>query len=193
MASNGFSSQLSWEVVHKSYFFQGILQVLLAVIVSCWFPINLENQKAKNGEQAEYYHKKEDIYTRFATSLSFTLTLNDEMRECYKVISCETDKYYEDRCKEIISKGGFEFATMKDPIDVISSVASLYYSDSISEKIESINRKVINLLSCKLTRCDEKDDDYEKLFSELISVDYPEVMALMRQELKKSRNQNRSI
>jgi hypothetical protein len=187
MASNGLRSQLSWEVIHKSYFFQGILQVLLAVIVSCWFPVNLENQKAKNAEQAEYYHKKEEIYTRFATSLSFTLTLNDEMRECYKVISCETDKYYEDRCKDIISKGGFSFATMQDPLDVIGSMASLYYSGIIANKIDEVNKKVVKLMDTKPVRCKENDEEYKNLYKELVGVDYPAVMSLMRQELNHSR------
>lgn len=178
--------QLSWKVLHRSLFFQGILQVLLAIIVSCWFPVNLEYQKAVNAERADYLRKKEDIYTRFAASLSFTLTLNDEMRECHKVIICETDKYYEDRCKEIISKGGFEFAAMKDPVDVIGAVASLYYSRDVSQAIDNLGKKVLQLLDCKLKRCEERDDSYIGLYDEIVNNDYPAVMEMMRTDLEKS-------
>lgn len=149
--------------------------------------MNLEHEKAVNAERAEYLKKKEEIYTRFASSLSFTLTLNDEMRACHKVIICETDKYYEERCKDVIAKGGFEFAAMKDPVDVIASIASLYYSNEASQEINKVGKSVLTLLDFRLVRCDESDSAYLKKYDEIVNVDYPVVMEMMKHDLEKSR------
>lgn len=174
---------LPWSVYHGSFIAQGILQICVAIIVSCVFPVVLENSKADNNEKIESIRKKEEMYMKFCSSFSLTLTLNDEMRACHKIISCENDSYYKERCRDIVSKGGYEFASMKEPLDVVCNLAGMYYSDTVAKKLSEISKNVSSLLSCRLIKCNEDDLVYSKLFKALSDVDYPLVVEMMRREI----------
>lgn len=180
--------ELPWPVYHNSYIAQGILQICVALIVSCVFPVVLENSKAANTERIEYIKKKEEMYVKFCSSFSMSLTLNDEIRACHQIISCENNPYYRDRCKEIVSKGSYEFASMKEPLDVVCNVVGMYYSNKVATMLKEMSSKATTLLSYGVIECGHEDDAYAKLFKELSGVDYPAVMELMRSELAEARN-----
>lgn len=177
-----------WDRIHRSNLIQGLLQLGVAVIISLVFPYVQESNRSINQQKAEIVKKQEEMLTKFCSSFSFTLTLNDEIRSCHERLKCNNMEFYGPSCEKVLSKGTLEFASKQDTFDAVCSVASVYYSQKIKDMLKQVNDDVTLILGTKLPKCGFDDSEYYSRVSKVTREEYPTIVEAMREEILMSQS-----
>lgn len=178
-----FKKKIDFKTWHGSRLVSGFLQIFAAVIVSVLFPYHLESTRAEKQELLDLIRKQEEIFAGFTKSISLSVSLNDDIRACLYRANCLQEDKLANSCDKILTDGKMLLVSSGEMYESICSIAQVYFSEGLSQKIDNIKKDIDELFACSVSPCGGGDAKYKEIFQRIMQVTYPEIVAGMRDEI----------
>lgn len=183
--------EVDWKTFHRSRLVCGVLQILAAGLISVLFPHCQESNRAQKQEILDLLEKQEEILATFTKTISFSVSLNDDIRACHYRLDCDLGGSYTKSCEAVIVEGRNLSLSAGDTYESVCSIAEVYFSDSLIHKIETLKNSIDALFSYPLCECTGNDDKYRETFERIQNIEYPSVVSGMRDEIFATRKKLR--
>jgi hypothetical protein len=172
----------------KEYNLQtGLIQLILAILVTIFFPIIQTWQESNVQRKFNLLTKKEEMISKFCHTISFTLTIMDHLRSCHMLMQCDKKSPYNKSCDNLISEGTMALSTSQETYESVCEISSVYFSKKVGGKLDIISKKIDRLFELDLPQCDGNDDEYMSMLADIRKNDYPAIVEMMREEVIVSR------
>ncbi|QLA15259.1 hypothetical protein [Desulfolutivibrio sulfoxidireducens] len=178
---------VNWHLIHRSNLIQGILQVILALIIAIVFPLVQESARSKNQQLEDLLQKQENVLLKFCNSVTFAVSMSEDIRACHHRLKCNKMENYELYCKEILSYGNMALASNPETYEAVCRIATVYFSQELSEELDKFLNNMDRVIEWPVFECGQDTSEYDLVINNMINMAYPSIVDKMRGEIQMTR------